>query len=169
MIPPGAKIRPSRMTCPRFSPFPTPLCPFLPPFYPSVWWSIRERGAEILFESGSISACTGRISSLASIDRPSLFIREGINKRCRETVYSARSDDKIRPCKSAGYLTGRWTIFEYLSLSPPHRLFFLCPVIRVLLLFSLRSFAPAVLYYFMLVDLFFCVFLFFFKGWLVRP
>lgn len=64
-----------------------------------------------------------RGSASRSVDRPSLFVRKGINKRCGGTVYGARSHDKIGSCKSAGYLTGRRTIFEYPSLtalpSPP--------------------------------------------------
>lgn len=64
-----------------------------------------------------------RGSASRSVDRPSLFVRKGINKRRGGTVYGARSHDKIGSCKSAGYLTGRRTIFEYPSLtalpSPP--------------------------------------------------
>lgn len=64
-----------------------------------------------------------RGSASRSVDRPSLFARKGINKRRGGTVYGARSHDKIGSCKSAGYLTGRRTIFEYPSLtalpSPP--------------------------------------------------
>lgn len=75
-----------------------------------------ERGAKVLLDWNPYTACTE--DQLASIDRPSLFIRKRINKRCGETVYGARSDDKIGPCKSAGYLTGRRTIFEYLPARP---------------------------------------------------
>lgn len=34
-------------------------------------------------------------------------------------MYDARSDDKIGPCKSAGYLTGRRTILERYRRPPP--------------------------------------------------
>lgn len=77
----------------------------------------EQTGCKNTFRLESIhTACTE--DQLASIDRPSLFIRKRINKRCGGTVYGARSNDKIGPCKSAGYLTGRRTIFEYLPSSP---------------------------------------------------
>lgn len=158
MIPLGAKIRPSRMTCPWLS-LPVPSSSLPPSPLCSV---IRRRlviyprtGCKNTFRLGSIPTLVPGGSALASTDRLSLFIRKGINKRRRGTVYGARSDDKIRPCKSAGYLTGRWTIFEYL---PPHSfsslLHFLGPVIRSLGSPAIlaRSFAPAVLYYFMLAE-----------------
>jgi len=143
------------MTCPRL---------FLPRFPPSsdIRGSTREltaseRGAKILLDWNPYTACTE--DQFASIDRPSLFIRKRINKRCGETVYGARSDDKIGSCKSAGYLTGRRTIFEYLPSSPSSPLFPPCRQVtrssaQVLQLSPrpARSFAPAVLYYFMLAE-----------------
>jgi len=84
-----------------------------------------QRGAKILLDWNPYTTCTE--DQLASIDRPSLFIRKRINKHCGGTVYGARSDDKIGPCKSAGYLTGRRTIFEeYLPSSLPSPLFSPC-------------------------------------------
>lgn len=162
MIPPGAKIRPPRMTCP-----PAPLSSVSPLRRRTLGdLPASERGAKILLDWNPYTACTE--DQLASIDRPSLFIRKRINKRRGETVYGARSDDKIGPCKSAGYLTGRRTIFEYLPSSPPSPLSPPCRQVtrspaRVLQLSprAARSFAPAVLYYFMLAEqsffsLFFC-------------
>ena len=126
-----------------------------------------QRGAKILLDWNPYTACTK--DQLASIDRPSLFIRKRINKRCGGTVYGARSDDKIGPCKSAGYLTGRRTIFEeYLPSSLSSPLFSPCRQVtrslaRVLQLSPapFRSFTPAVLYYFMLAEQSFFSFFFF--------
>lgn len=117
-----------------------------------------ERGAKILLDWNPYTACTE--DQLASIDRPSLFIRKRINKRCGGTVYGARSDDKIGPCKSAGYLTGRRTIFEeYLPSSPAFPTLLAVPPSHSfsgsgspVIPRAARSFAPAVLYYFMLAE-----------------
>lgn len=119
MIPPGAEIRSPRMTCPRLS---------LPPRFPfppsAAGSTLRARtGCKNTSRLESIRSGLYRGSARASIDRPSLFIRKRINKRRGQTVYGARSDDKIGPCKSAGYLTGRRTIFEYLPSFPPSPLF----------------------------------------------
>lgn len=126
MIPPGAEIRSPRMTCPR-APLFLPRFPPPPPpssfvaghsgIYPRAPCE-SERGAKILLDWNPYTACTK--DQLASIDRPSLFICKRINKRSGETVYGARSDDKIGSCKSAGYLTGRRTILEYLPSSLRH-------------------------------------------------